>query len=162
MRSVGPAFPVPPDPASLKPELEAFVSELYAAKSHWCEPPVDTSADDAMHRAPRDRLKPLNRLGGVQAIGRRYRAWMNVLGRREWGPTRAFERKATADMALMRAAATPEAVRTIAGRLRAEATVGTIAGGCLPEAAAQRRAVFEAARNAALSFAAVSCAKNAT
>ena len=80
--------------------------------------------------------KPLNKLGGVQAIGRRYRAWMKVLGRREWGPTRAFERKATADMALMRAAATPEAVRTIAGRLRALAAVGTIAWGLRAEAAA--------------------------
>ena len=43
-------------------------------------------------------------------------------------------------MALMRAAATPNAVRTIARRLRAEAAVGTIAGGLRAEAAAQRRA----------------------
>ena len=42
-------------------------------------------------------------------------------GVREWGPTRATERKAKADMALMRAAATREAVGTVVGRLRAEA-----------------------------------------
>jgi len=45
-------------------------------------------------------------------------------------------------MALMRAAATPQAVRTIARRLRAEAVVGTIAGGLRAEAAAQRRAIL--------------------
>ena len=65
--------------------------------------------------------KPLNTLGGVQAIGQRYRNWMNVYPNREWGPTRATEREAKGDVALMRAAASREAVGIVAGRLRAEA-----------------------------------------
>ena len=80
------------------------------------------TAEDSQYYAPAPRQhKPFKTLGGVQAFGQRYRAWMNVYPKREWGPTRATEPEAKADMALMRAAATREAVGTVAGRLRAEA-----------------------------------------
>ena len=65
--------------------------------------------------------KPLNTLGGVQAVGQRFLAWMHFYPKREWGPTRATEPEAEADLALMRTAESRQAVGTIAGHLRAQA-----------------------------------------
>ena len=74
-----------------------------------------TAQMDEMRRPPLfpPKHKPLNTLGCVQATERGYRAVMKVLGGTEWGPTRAKEGKAKADLALMRAAAAREAAGTI-------------------------------------------------